>query len=236
MNGDSRAIAVLNLSFTYPDGSPALENVTLHVAQGERVALCGGNGAGKSTLLLHLNGVLQSVCVQILGLAVAPQNLPVIRQKVGLVFQNPDDQLFCPTVYDDVAFGPRNLGLPDAEVRQRVTAALETVKLSYAAHRSAFHLSIGEKKRAAVATVLAMQPEILVLDEPTSNLDPRGRRELCQALSRVGGTQLIATHDLDLVRQLCSRVVVLRRGHLAGAGMPAELLKDEAFLRENDLI
>jgi cobalt/nickel transport system ATP-binding protein len=229
------AVQIEALSYSYPDGSPALREISLTLAHGERVALVGANGAGKSTLLLHLNGILLSGSVTICGLPVVKRNLKAIRQKVGLVFQNPDDQLFCPTIFEDVAFGPRNLQLPEHEVRRRVEAALRAVGLADSGGRSAFHLSIGEKKRAALATVLAMQPEILVLDEPTSNLDPRGRREIIQVLRDLGGTQLIATHNLDLVRALCTRVLVMRAGRIVADGAPRTVLADEEFLKANDL-
>ena len=179
MNAMHHSIEVEHLSFAYPDGHPALHDVSLHIAPGEKVALVGPNGAGKSTLMLHLNGILhrpeQARCV-VCGLEVEQKNLGRVRAAVGLVFQNPDDQLFSPTVFDDVAFGPIYQGLPRAEVRARVTAALAAVRMSDYAERVSHHLSIGEKKRIAIATVLSMQPEILVLDEPTAGLDPRARR------------------------------------------------------------
>jgi cobalt/nickel transport system ATP-binding protein len=230
------AIEIDNLSFTYPDGTRALDGLSLRIEEGRRVALLGPNGAGKSTLLLHLNGVHRgNGNVRIFGEPITDRNLRRIRQRVGLVFQNPDDQLFCPTVRDDVAFGPRNLGLPEPEVERRVEASLRAVGAPDVGGKSPFHLSIGQRKRAAIATVLAMDAAILVLDEPTSNLDPRGRREIARLLKGLGGTQIVATHDLDLARDLCDRVVVLHAGRVAAEGPPEGLLADEALLERYDL-
>ena len=229
------AIEVTALSYAYPDGSPALHELTFSIAKDERLALVGPNGAGKSTLLLHLNGILQSAAVKVAGLPVTRANLQAVRRKVGLVFQDPDDQLFCPTVFEDVAFGPRNLRLNAAEVEQRVRAALRGVGLEGFEQRGAFHLSVGQKKRAALATVLAMQPEILALDEPTSNLDRRGRRELIALLKRLSGTQVIATHDLELAAEVCGRVIVLEQGRVVAHGDPRTVLSDQAFLLAHGL-
>jgi cobalt/nickel transport system ATP-binding protein len=228
-------VEIERLSYRYPDGSPALNEVSLEIREGERVALVGANGAGKSTLLLHLNGTLPSSSVRVCGLPATGANLKTIRQKVGLVFQDPDDQLFCPTVFEDVAFGPRNLGLAADDVRLRVEEALRSVGLQGFQERSAFHLSVGQKKRAALATVLAMRPEIVVLDEPSSNLDPRVRRELIGLLKALPGTLIVATHDFGLARQLCPRAVVLSKGKIAGDGETESLLTDSAFLARHDL-
>jgi len=231
------AIAIESLGFGYPDGTRALDGLDLRVAAGERVALLGANGAGKSTLLLHLNGILAcSPRVSILGMTVEKRNLREIRRRVGLVFQNPDDQLFCPTVFDDVAFGPRNLGLADGEVEARVAEALDAVGLPGAGDRTSFHLSVGQKKRVALASVLAMGCEVLVLDEPTSALDPRGRRELMGLLERIGRTQLIATHDLDFVARLCGRAVVMARGRVVADGTPERILGDHGLLEAHGLV
>lgn len=197
---EPRALEVSGLSFTYPDGHAVLDDVSLSVAPGERVALLGPNGAGKTTLALHLNGVLklQSGSITVGGLSLDPDNLNEIRRRVGLVFQNADDQLFMPTVYEDVAFGPANLGLSHDEQAKKATEALSAVDVSDLGPRAPHHLSGGEKRRVALATVLAMDPDILVLDEPTSGLDPSGRRELAQLLGSLPHTQLIITHDLPL--------------------------------------
>ena len=229
------AVEVNGLSYSYPDGTPALREVSLKVAKGERVALIGANGAGKSTLLLHLNGILQSSAVRVGGLPVTGANLKSIRRKAGLVFQNPDDQLFCPTVFEDVAFGPRNLRLPAAEVEARVRESLGAVAMADCEKRSAFHLSLGQKRRVALATVLALRPELLILDEPSSHLDPRGRRELAGLLKDIGGTQLLATHDLELARELCTRAIVLEKGRVLAEGEPGSLLRDKAFLQAHGL-
>ena len=226
-----KVVEIEKLSFSYPDGTRALEDVSLEISQGEKVALIGANGAGKSTLLLHLNGIFRhNGSVQILGMKLEKKNLRSIRQKVGLVFQNPDDQLFCPTVFDDVAFGARNLGLSEEVVAQRVEESLEAVGLVGFGHHSAFHLSFGEKKRVSVATVLAMDSEILALDEPTSNLDPRGKKEIIKLLQKIGRTQIIITHDLNLVRSLCDRVAVMSKGKKVADGAVEEILNNQAFL------
>ncbi len=230
------ALNIESLHYDYPDGTAALRGINLVVPEGERVGIIGANGAGKSTLLLHLNGVLRGQgTVRVFGEAVGNGNLAAIRCKIGMVFQNPDDQLFCPTICEDVAFGPRNMRLPEAEVRHRVDHALETVGIAHLKHKSPFHLSIGQKKRAALATVLSMDAQILALDEPTSNLDPRGRRELIALLQAFARTQIIATHDLDLVRRLCTRVVLLDTGQIVADTTPELLLDDEALLEAHGL-
>ncbi len=225
------AIAIDRLSYRYPDGTPALDEVTLHINTGERVALIGNNGAGKSTLLLHLNGILQSPAVTVLGMPVEKATLREIRQKVGLVFQNPDDQLFCASVEEDVAFGPTNLRLPAEEVRRRVSESLGSVGLAGHEQRSAFHLSTGQKKRAAIATVLAMKAEILVLDEPTSNLDLRGRRELFEVLNAFPGTLVIATHDFEWAARLCPRMALFDHGTLLADGLSGAVMDQFTALK-----
>jgi cobalt/nickel transport system ATP-binding protein len=231
-------IEVENLTYRYPDGRLALQNVSLDVAPDEKVALIGPNGSGKTTLLLHLNGVLrtQSGQISMAGLPLTQDNLPDIRPKVGLVFQNPDDQLFSPRVYDDVAFGPLHMGLPEDEVRQRVANALEAVGMAGYEERISYHLSIGEKKRIAIATVLSMHPEILVLDEPSSGLDPRGRRSLIELLKHAEQqTMLISTHDMRLVAELCTRVIILDEGQVVASGPCHEILTDQALLETHGL-
>lgn len=235
----SPALEITELSFQYPNGTLALDKLSLSIQTGERVALLGANGAGKSTLLLHLTGVLQarsSSALKIFGLELNKKTLRELRQKVGLVFQNPDDQLFCPSIEEDVAFGPRNLKLPEEQVRERVERSLADVGLAGLGPRSAFQLSLGQKKRAAIATVLAMDCQILALDEPTSALDPRGRREIIELLERLGGTQLIITHDFALARRLCSRAIILHKGKKVADGDPHQLLDDQALLDAHDLL
>ena len=208
-----RVIGIEDLAYDYPDGTPALRGVQLEVYRGESVAVLGPNGAGKSTLLYHLNGTLIGKGkVTVLGLPVRKENLKEIRRKVGLVFQNPDDQLFCPTVYDDVAFGPLNLGLSEKDIRHRVEQALGMVGLRGFERRSAHHLSEGEKKRVALATVLALDSEILALDEPTDNLDPAGSRALVEGIRKLVQTKIIITHHLALAMELCDRAIFLREG------------------------
>lgn len=231
-------IDVEALSFRYPDGQLALNNVTLRVSLGEKVALIGPNGAGKSTLLLHLNGVLRTPTgrIRINGLPLTDSTLGQIRAWVGLVFQNPDDQLFSPRVYQDVAFGPLHMGLPEAEVRARVARALDAVGMNGSADRISYHLSSGEKKRVALATVLSMDPKVLILDEPSAGLDPRARRSLIQLLASFEGqTMLISTHDMRLAYTLCSRVIVLDEGQVVADGPAAELLMDQKLMEEHGL-
>ena len=230
-------VEVNNLWFSYPDGHEALRGVTLTVEPDEKVALVGPNGAGKSTLMLHLNGILRStrgeVCVG--GLAVTDANLGRIRAWVGMVFQNPDDQLFSPKVFDDVAFGPLHSGLPEEEVRRRVDEALASVGMSAYVDRVSHHLSVGEKKRIAIATVLSMSPQILVLDEPSAGLDPRARRGLINLLGAMQRTMLISTHDLRLVQELFPRVAIMDEGQIVADGETEMILKARALLEAHGL-
>lgn len=229
-------IKITNLSFTYPDGQQALSEVGLTVYQGETIALIGPNGAGKSTLFLHLNGILRSNGrVVVFGVPISDDNLREVRRKVGLVFQNPDDQLFSPTVFDDVAFGPINLGYSVAEVHRSVARALRWVRMEGYEKRSPHHLSLGEKKRIAIATVLSMTPEILVIDEPTSNLDPRSKWDLIALLKGLPMTRIIASHDLELVRTLCQRVIILDRGQVVAEGSTEQILSDVLLLKNHGL-
>lgn len=229
-------LAVEDLSFSYPDGHVALRGVSLQVRRGEKVALVGPNGAGKSTLMLHLNGILGGRgSIQVGGLPVSKPNLPVIRARVGLVFQNPDDQLFSPTVFDDVAFGPLHMGLPEEEVRARVARALQQVDMAGFADRLSHHLSTGEKKRIAIATVLSMDPEILVLDEPSAGLDPRARRGLINLLRDLPLTMLVSTHDMLMVRELFPRMVIMDEGRIVADGPTESLLDDVALLESHGL-
>jgi cobalt/nickel transport system ATP-binding protein len=232
-------ISIRQLSYTYPDGTVALQDICLEIKASQRVALVGANGSGKSTLLLHLNGILlpQSGEVRVGERAIAPANLRSIRNFVGLVFQNPDDQLFMPTVGEDIAFGPLNQGLTGDALTRRCQHCLHAVGLAPERYlqRQTLHLSGGEKRRVAIAGVLAMQPQILVLDEPSTQLDPRARRQLIGLLQQLPITQLIATHDLDLALDLCDRTVVLSQGRVVRQGPTVEVLGDRSFLEAHDL-
>ncbi|MFB7597688.1 energy-coupling factor ABC transporter ATP-binding protein [Streptomyces sp. NPDC056160] len=231
------SLEVSGLAFAYPDGHQALFGVDFSVARGERVALLGPNGAGKTTLVLHLNGILGGGAgtVTVAGLPVGKQHMTEIRQKVGIVFQDPDDQLFMPTVREDVAFGPAAAGLKGPELERRVRTALERVGMAGFADRPPHHLSFGQRRRVAVATVLAMEPEILVLDEPSSNLDPASRRELADVLRALDVTVLMVTHDLPYALELCPRSLILSDGVIAADGPTGALLSDEALMRANRL-
>jgi len=229
-------LQIHDLHFAYPDGQIALRGVNLSICAGEKVALVGPNGAGKSTLMLHLNGILgEQSPVSIAGLSIDSNNLPLIRALVGLVFQNPDDQLFSPTVYDDVAFGPLHMGLPEEEVHQRVKKALNVVQMDGFDDRLSHHLSMGQKKRIAIATVLAMQPQILILDEPSAGLDPRSRRSLINFLRDLPITMLVSTHDLYMVKDLFPRMVIMDEGKIVADGATLELLEDEVLLETHGL-
>jgi cobalt/nickel transport system ATP-binding protein len=230
-------IAVSGLGFRYPDGTAALREIELHIHPGERVALLGPNGAGKTTLILHMNGIHmpQQGSVAVSGLQLSKDNVMEIRRRVGVVFQDPDDQLFMPTVRDDVEFGPRNLGVTDAELDRRVSEALAAMDVTDLVDRPPNHLSFGQKRRVAIAGVLAMEPSILVLDEPTSNLDPASRRELAEALKSLGTTQLIVTHDLPFAYEMCSRAVIMDDGRIVATAPTEELLADEPLLRQHRL-
>jgi cobalt transport protein ATP-binding subunit len=229
-------IEVKDLKFSYPDGHPALQGVTVSIAPGEKVALVGPNGAGKSTLMLHLNGILQGQGdVKVCGWSLGNGNLGKVRAAVGLVFQDPDDQLFSPTVFEDVAFGPLHMGVPEDEVRGRVADALKAVGMGAYTHRVSHHLSVGEKKRIAIATVLSMTPEILVLDEPSAGLDPRARRGLIHLLRGLPQTILCSTHDLPLVKELFSRTLIMNEGRIAADGPTDLLLSDAELLEANGL-
>ena len=230
-------ITVDDLSFAYPDGTRALDGVSFGAGHGEAIAVVGANGAGKSTLLLHLNGLLtpEHGSVDIGGVPVTKATLPDIRRTVGMVFQDPDDQLFMPTVAEDVGFGPLNLGLAPEEVAARVHAALARVAAEHLAERPPYRLSGGEKRVVAIATVLAMEPKVLVMDEPSSGLDPRARRRLIDLLEGFEHTRLVATHDLDLAATLCERTIVLGRGRVLADRPTTDVFRDDALLEAGGL-
>ena len=234
------AIEVKDLRFRYPDGVEALHGISFTVNEGDCVGLVGPNGAGKSTLLLHLNGILpeqldSAGSVLVFGDPISERNLAEIRRQVGLLFQDADDQLFCPTVFEDVAFGPEQFGLGPSEIEGRVHAALGQVGLTGFEKRAPHHLSRGERRRVCLAGVLACDPRVLALDEPTSDLDPRGKRELKALLRQVPATKIIATHDLELVVELCPRTILLDRGELIADGPTVPLLSDEKLMLAHGL-
>lgn len=232
------AIEITGLRYAYPDGREALKGVDLRVEAGESLAIVGPNGAGKSTLLLHLNGLLESPngAVRVFGMPASGRNLKEVRRRVGLIFQNPDDQLFCASVFDDVAFGPLNLGLSEDEVRKRVAESLATVGMSGSEARSPHHLSFGEKKLIATATVLAMRPEVLAFDEPSSNLDPRAAWSLCRTINALPATKIIVTHDLEFARRTAPRAAILDSGRIVADGPAPAILSDTPLLRKHGLL
>jgi cobalt/nickel transport system ATP-binding protein len=232
----SCAVHARRLSYSYPNGQPALHDLELHIEHGERVAVLGPNGAGKTTFMLHLNGlVMGDGNLEVAGVDVGPKTLAELRRRVGLVFQDPDDQLFMPTAREDVAFGPLNMGLEGAEVERRVAEALRSVRMEPVADRAPYQLSMGERRRVAIATVLAMRPSLLVLDEPSANLDPRARRELIDILAQIERTMLLTTHDLPLAAELCERAVILADGTIVADAPCHEILADATLLAAHDL-
>ncbi|HSK94693.1 MAG TPA: ATP-binding cassette domain-containing protein [Candidatus Angelobacter sp.] len=233
----ARWIEITHLHYAYPDGFEALRGLDLVIGRGEKIALVGPNGAGKSTLMLHLNGinVPSHGSLRVAGLDVVRANLPRLRAEVGLVFQDPDDQLFSPTVRDDVAFGPLHMGIPDDEIHDRVERALASVGMSGFERRLPHRLSLGQRKRVAMATVLSMDPSVLVFDDPSAGLDPRGRRELIGLLRRLPQTMLVATHDMRLVAEVLPRTVVMDEGRIVADGPTGDILADAALLEAHGL-
>ncbi|HYI14103.1 MAG TPA: ABC transporter ATP-binding protein [Thermomicrobiales bacterium] len=233
------AVAVESLSYAYPNGHIALREVNLTIHDGERVALMGPNGAGKSTLLMHLNGIVRAQrprgTIAICGVPLSDDTLRQLRAIVGVVFQNPDDQLFSPTVYDDIAYGPLYMGLPKDEIKQRVERALAAVDMSGFETRMPHQLSLGQRKRISLATVLAMDPQILVLDEPSAGLDPRARRGLIELLDTLPQTLIASTHDMRLVRDLFTRAIIMQEGRIVIDGPTSEIIHDEALLESYGL-
>ena len=232
------AIKVENLSYRYPDGKKALRDVSFEIKKGESVALMGPNGAGKTTLFLTLNGLLEanSGNIFIFGVKIdGKKSIRNIRNRIGIVFQNPDDQLFCPTVFDDVAFGPLNYDLPPDEIRKRVRESLEAVAMSGFENRLSHHLSFGEKKRVSLATILSMRPEIILLDEPNSNLDPRSRRKMIETIRNLNATKVIATHDLKMALELCDRGIIMDEGKIVADGVLTDIFNDKQLLEAHGL-
>ncbi|MBN1230701.1 MAG: ABC transporter ATP-binding protein [Anaerolineales bacterium] len=226
-------LCVKDLSYTYPDGRKALEQITFSMNRNEKIALLGPNGAGKSTLILNIHGlIIGEGDVTVGGLQLQKDTLPFIRGKIGLVFQNPDDQLFSPTVYEDVAFGPLYMGLSEEEIDQRVNEALLLVGMADYRDRVSFHLSAGEKKRVAIATVLSMKPDLLILDEPTAGLDPQARRQLIRLLEELPIAMLVATHDLWMVKELFPRTIMMDRGQIVADKSTQNLLTDIEFMQK----
>ena len=231
-------VIVHNLMYRYPDGTEALRDISFEINEGESVALMGPNGAGKTTLFLHLNGLLtgNTGIVQMFGSMLdGKKSLREVRRRVGIVFQNPEDQLFCPTVFDDVAFGPLNYELSPEAVRSRVQNALEAVGMPGFEERVSHHLSFGEKKRISLATVLSMKPEMILLDEPTSNLDPRSRRKVMAVIGSLEVARVIATHDLEMALELCERGIILDDGRVVADGLTSDILKDKSLLEAHGL-
>ncbi|MDI6799777.1 MAG: ABC transporter ATP-binding protein [Actinomycetota bacterium] len=232
----NKAVEIRDLKYSYPDGTVALKGIDIDIEHGQSIALLGANGAGKSTFALHLNGSLKGDGrVMIFGLPIAKNNLMEIRRRVGLVFQDPDDQLFSSTVFDDVAFGPVNMGLSPNDVRKRVLAALSSVGMEGFEERPPYHLSFGQKKRVAIATALSMEPDMLVLDEPTSNLDPRGKGKIIEIIEGLPITKLIITHNLDEAKRLCERAVIMSGGKIVADGEASAILSDEPLLKKYEL-
>lgn len=229
-------ISIKDLYYKYPDGTPALQGISLEIKEGESVAVIGHNGAGKSTLLKHLNGIVHGKGeITIAGLPVKKENLKAIRQQVGIVFQDPDDQLFCPTVYDDIAFGLVNMGVEREKIANLVKETLDKMGLAGFEHRSAHHLSYGQKKRVAIATILSMLPKIMVFDEPTSNLDPHNEYLLLETIKQLPGTKIMVSHDLPILFQLCDRFIVLAKGKVVEDTTREKFIQNIPLIKEHGL-
>jgi len=230
------AVQVTDLSFSYPDETKALKNITFSLEEGESLGIIGPNGAGKSTLLLHLNGVLRKDgAVRIVGDVIGKQNIKKIREKVGLVFQDPNDQLFMPTVFDDVAFGPLNLGMEKEKIKEKVTNTLSLLGLTGYEAKNPSHLSLGERKKVSLATVLVLEPQIIVLDEPTANLDPGSKKSFIRTLKKINKTKITASHDMDTIYELCTRVILMNKGRIVAQGNAESILQDKELLEANNL-
>ena len=233
---NGKAILIEELSFQYPDGNDVLKDITLSIYKGESVGIIGPNGAGKSTLLLNLNGILiGDGRIEVMGMEVNKKNLKEIREKIGIVFQNPDDQLFCPTVWEDVAFGPQNMGFSEDDINKKVKKAMETVRLTGFEKRSPHHLSLGEKKRVSLATVLSMTPDIIAFDEPSANLDTYSQKMLIHTIKSLPSTKIIVTHDLYMAGDICNRLIILFNGEIVAEGETWEILKNQELLNRYDL-
>lgn len=225
------------LYYAYPGGNKAIEGISFHIGHGEAVGIVGANGAGKSTLLMLIMGLIfpDSGKIYVGDTALTKKTLPLVRRHLGMILQNPDDQLFMPTVYEDVAFGPRNMKLDEEEVEQRVRQALEVMGISHLANRPPYRLSGGEKRAAAIAAVMAMSPDLLIMDEPTTHLDPRARRRIMEIIQSFQHTRIIASHDMDMILELCPRTIVLKEGRIAADGETKAILTNQKLLEDCDL-
>ena len=230
-------LKINNLSYSYPDGHKALSSVSFSIDQGESIAILGPNGAGKTTLILHLNGILGKLSgeIEVSGLKYIPDNIDKIRKTVGVVFQDPDDQLFMPTVIEDVMFGPKNFGFTQKEAEENSLEALKMVGMEKFEDRAPHHLSFGQKRKVAIATVLASKPKLLVLDEPASNLDPTSRKDLINILKKLNISLILVTHDLPMALEICERSLVLNEGEVKKDDLTINILKDERFMKKNRL-
>jgi cobalt/nickel transport system ATP-binding protein len=230
------AVQVTGLNFSYPDKTKALKNINFSLEKGESLGIIGPNGAGKSTLLLHLNGLLrQDGSARIFGESIKKQNIKSIRRKVGMVFQDPNDQLFMPTVFDDVAFGPLNLGMDRDQIEEKVKNTLKKLGLHGYEEKNPYHLSLGERKKVSLATVMVLEPQILVLDEPTANLDPGSKKSFINILQNITTTKIIASHDMDSIFDLCSRILMMNEGCIVTQGKAKHILRNKELLEANNL-